>query len=341
VIDFRYHVVSIVAVFLALTVGLVLGASFLSHEQISLLQGQITDANNAKNSLQNQDRNLTTMNKQLTDYIGETKDNLVSNQLDNAYVLVVRAAGDDEASANATLALTKRAAATITADITVNATFTDSSSTTDLNMLMSDYTPTGQNLAGGDTVGKAMNLLAEALSAQATSTVGTGATASPSPSATPTTMTADWSVKTLTAFKQIGVISVTTMPTAASMTKPSAAFISAPNKAATDAQNQSYVTLAQALRSSGVGSVVGGAAVSAGTGGLIAAVLKNASATKAVSTVNDMDQTIGQVAVVFVLYQESANSSAAAGHYGTTGSTDGLLPKLPTLPPTPSPSPGS
>jgi hypothetical protein len=341
VIDFRYHVVSIVAVFLALTVGLVLGASFLSQAQISLLQGQITDATNAKNRLQNEDRTLQTTNKQLTDYIDETKNNLVSNQLYNVYVVVVRAAGDDEASANAALALAKRAAATITADITVNATFTDSSSTTDLNTLMANYTPLGQNLAGGDTVSKAMNLLAEALTAQATSTVGTGATASPSPSATPTTMTADWSVRTLKAFKDIGVIAVNTMPTAATMTKPSAAFIAAPGKAATDVQNQSYVTLAQALRSSGVGPVVGGIAASANSGGLIAAVLKNASATKSVSTVSDMEQAIGQVAVVFVLYQESANSSAAAGHYGTTGSNDGLLPKLPTLPPTSSPSPGS
>jgi hypothetical protein len=341
VIDFRYHVVSIVAVFLALTVGLVLGASFLKGEQVSLLTSQITDANNAKNNLQNDNRTLTATNKQLTDYIDESKDNLVNNQLYNDYVVVVRAAGDDETAANATLALAKRAAATITADVTVNATFTDPSSTVDLNTLISDFTPVGQNLGGGDTVSKAMNLLAEALTAQATATTGTGASASASPSATPTptTMTAEWSVRTLTAFKEIGVIAVNTMPTAATMTKPSAAFIAAPQKAATDAQNQSYVTLAQALRSVGVGPVVGGSSAAAGTGGLITAVLKNASAAKTVSTVSDMDQTIGQVAVVFVLYQESANPSGGAGHYGTTGSNDGLLPKLPALTSaTPSPS---
>jgi len=137
----------------------------------------------------------------------------------------------------------------------------------------------------------------------------------------------------------VGVIAVTTMPNASTMTKPTAAFIAAPDKAGTDAQNNAYVTLAQALHSAGVGPVVGGSAVAAGAGGLITAVLKNAAAAKAVSTVNDMDQSTGQVAVVFVLYQESANSSAAAGHYGTTGSTDGLLPKLPTLQPVPSPSP--
>jgi hypothetical protein len=342
-IDFRYHVVSIVAVFLALTVGLVLGASFLRSEEVSLLTNEITNANNSKSSLQTENRTLTTTNKQLGDYIDETRDNLVSNQLYNDYVVVVRMPGDDEASANATLALAKRAAATITADITVNATFTDASSTQELDQLLTANTPTGQSLGGGDTVSKAMNLLAEALTAQATATTGTGtgasSSASPSVTATPTSMTADWSVRTLNAFKSIGVIAVNTMPAAADMTKPTAAFIAAPVGTATDAQNQAYVTLAQALHSAGVGPVVGGLPAATGSGGLITAVLKNTAAAKTVSTVSDVDQTIGQVAVVFVLYQESANATGAAGHYGRTGSNDGLLPKLPTLQvPSPSPS---
>lgn len=353
-IDFRYHVVSIVAVFLALTVGLVLGASFLKGEQVSLLTSRITDATNAKNSLQNQNRSLTTTTKHLNDYIDETKDNLVSNQLYNDYVVVVRTAGDDETSTDAVLALAKQASATITADVTVNTAFTDSGSAERLNELMSDYAPTGQSLAGGDTVTKALNLLTEALTAQATSTAagsGTGSTAgasatasasatsTPPVSTAPATMTAEWSVKTLDAFKAIGVIAVTTMPAAATMTKPTAAFISAPTASAPDAQNQAYVTLAQSLHAAGVGPVVGGPAAAAGSGGLITELLKSTAAAKTISSVNDMDQTIGQVAVVFVLYQESANPAVGAGHYGTTGSTDGVMPKLPSLtPPTPSSS---
>jgi hypothetical protein len=340
VIDFRYHVVSIVAVFLALTVGLVLGASFLRSEEVSLLTAQITSANNAKSSLQNQNRDLGVTNKQLTEYIDGTKLNLVDNQLYNDYVVVVRAAGDDQASADAVLALAKQASATITADITVNATFSDPSSTASLTQLVADYTPTGQKPAGGDTVSQAVGLLSEALTAQAVSGTGTSggaaatssASATANPNATPTTMTAEWSIRTLKAFQQLGVIAVNTMPNAATMTKPTAAFITAPLKADTDAQTAAYVTLAQALHSAGVGPVVGGSASAAGTGGLIDGVLKNSSAAKSVSTVSDMDQTIGQVAVVFVLYQESANPSAAAGHYGITGANDGLLPKLPSLP---------
>ena len=42
-IDFRYHVVSIIAVFLALSVGLVLGASFLKEAAVSGLDTQVQD----------------------------------------------------------------------------------------------------------------------------------------------------------------------------------------------------------------------------------------------------------------------------------------------------------
>lgn len=335
-IDFRYHVVSIVAVFLALTVGLVLGASFLSSAQIDILKGQITSANNAKSGLENQNRTLDTEKKQLQDYIDETKDNLVANQLYNDYVVVVRAAGADQDSAEAVVALARQASATITADITINPAFTDPASADELATLLLEYAPTGQSLAGDDTVTQAMDLLSEALTVQG----GAGPTATPPLSVAPTTMTPEWSVKTLKAFRDIGVITVNSMPNVATMTKPTAAFIAAPNKAAPDAETFAYVTLAQTLHASGVGPVIGGTSVAAGDGGAITAVLKNASAAKTVSTVDDVDQTAGQVAVVFVLYQESVNPQAAAGHYGTTGSTDGLLPKLPSLPAVPSPGAG-
>ena len=341
-IDFRYHVVSIVAVFLALTVGLVLGASFLSKAQIQFLNGQITSANNAKNRLETKQRTLTTDNQHLSDYIDGTKNNLVSNQLFNDAVVVVRASGYSQDHVAATLALAKQASATITADITINPTFADSSSVASLQQLVADFAPRGQPIPGGDPQTQAVNLLVEALTAQGTTTSAfagsASASSSPSPSSTPTTMTPSWAVKTLQEFKNIGVISVTTMPTATNALKPTAAFIAAPEASQPDTQNALYVSLAQALHTADVGTVIGGAAPDAGTGGVISAVLKNATAAKTVATVDDMDETIGQVAVVFVLYNESNNGSAPAGHYGMTGITDGLLPKLPNLPPVPSPS---
>ncbi|MBS2964698.1 copper transporter [Actinocrinis puniceicyclus] len=347
-IDFRYHVVSIIAVFLALTVGLVLGASFLPKAQVDFLNGQITSANNAKNRLETKQFSLSADNQHMQDYIDGTKDNLVNNQLFNDAVVVVRAAGYDPGAVNSVLALTKQAAATITADITVNPTFADPSSVASLQDLVANYAPLGQKVPGGDPVAQAINLLVEALTVQSAATGAAAGSASASPAASPSAsatpnavpaaMTAAWAVRTVQAFKSIGVISVTVMPSATNPVKPTAAFMAAPLDPAPDPQNSLYLSLAQALRAAGAGPVIGGSAPAAGAGGLITAVLKDAAATKTVSTVDDTDSTIGQVAVVFVLYGESRNAAAPAGHYGTTGTTDGPLPKLPKLLPAPSPS---
>ena len=332
-IDFRYHVVSIIAVFLALTVGLVLGATIVNQDAVHNLQGSINSANNQINTLKEKNRDLTADGVNLQSYIDGTKSTLVNGALEQYSVAVVRIDGSDDGENSAALTLVKRGGATIASDITVNKTFADGSSTQQLADLVKTYTPTAQPVAGTGTTA-AMNLLAEALTAQPN--VNSTAPATNSPNTTPTTMTPQWAVTTLDAFKQNGVIAVNQYPLTTVVTRPNAAFIAAPTGPDDPAANTAYVALAQALHTDGTGPVIAGPPAAAGPGGLITAVLKSAAA-KTVSTIDDMDQTTGQVAVVFVLYQESANPSAAAGHYGTVGTTDGLLPKLPPLP-TPSAS---
>ena len=50
-IDFRYHVVSIVAVFLALTVGLVIGSSYLSKVAYDELNNQLSSLRSQNQAL--------------------------------------------------------------------------------------------------------------------------------------------------------------------------------------------------------------------------------------------------------------------------------------------------
>lgn len=53
-IDFRYHLVSLVAVFMALAVGIVLGAGPLGQEISSTLEGQVKDLREERNGLRAQ-----------------------------------------------------------------------------------------------------------------------------------------------------------------------------------------------------------------------------------------------------------------------------------------------
>lgn len=336
-IDFRYHVVSIIAVFLALTIGLVIGATIVNQDAAKTLRAQITSANNDKAKLQQSGRSLAATNTQLGTYIDDTKNALVANQLTGDTVVVVRLPASNDGADKDTLALVKQAGATLAADVTVNPTFTDPSSTQQIADLLHNYTPAGQAVPGTGAA-QAMNLLAEALTTAGPSSGPSGAPGAgpaPTPTATATATTSagaatdDWAIRTIQAYADEGIITVNTMPTATTA-KPDIALVAAP-AAASEAQNPVYLALAAALRTGGAGPVVAGWPDSAGAGGLIAAVMKNSPAARTVSTVDDVGQTIGQVAVVFALYQAVAAPSANAGHYGTTGSTDGPLPKMPVL----------
>jgi Copper transport outer membrane protein, MctB len=323
-IDFRYHVVSIVAVFLALTVGLVLGASFLKPAALDGLHSEISSLNQDKSTLEQQQRLLDSDNSRLDQYIDQTAGTLVNTQLAGQSVSVVRISGSDDPATDATLKLIKQADATITSDITITAAFTDPASTQQLAQLVAQYTPSGQSTLAGSTLDQAVNLLSDALTAP------TGS-ASAVLGAPHTGMTDAEAVAALKGFAAAGLITITTPPTGEANSGPDVAFIAAPTGASSDVQNTTYLQLAQDLHASGAGPVVGAPAGAAAAGGLISAVLASATATKDVSTVDDLDQTIGQVALVFAAFQE-ATDEASAGHYGTTGTTDGVLPKLPTLP---------
>jgi Copper transport outer membrane protein, MctB len=333
-IDFRYHVVSIVAVFLALTVGLVLGASFLKPAAVDGLHTEIGSLNQDKVTLEKQQRLLQTDNARLGQYIDQTAPNLVNAQLAGESVAVVRIAGSDGPSTDAAVALLRQAGANITTDVTMTTAFTDQASAAELTELVDQYTPAGERPLSGTTLDQAVSLLRDTLAAptgSATALLGTPHTG----------MTDAEANAALQALATAGMITITTPLRSTTASGPGIAFIAAPTGPDSTRQNGAYLQLTRDLHESDIGAVVGGLSTATGTGGLIAAVLADSTATKDVSTVDDVDLTIGQVAVVFAAYQAAGQGATAqntaAGHYGMSGTNDGLLPKLPALP-TPSPN---
>jgi hypothetical protein len=106
------------------------------------------------------------------------------------------------------------------------------------------------------------------------------------------------------------------------------AYVQAPATASTDAENSLYLSLTEALRKSGDGTVVGGSGTSADKGGLVYTVINDSTATREISTVDDTDTTMGQVASVFCLFDQSQSSATVAGHYGTGANNDGPIPPI-------------
>ena len=354
-IDFRYHVVSIVAIFLALTVGLVIGASILSKGVADSLKGDLAQRNDQIKSQQNQINELKTQIDQQQKYITGTADQLVSGRLTGLCVAVVEIAGADSNAYSGTRAMIqKQAGATVCSETMINATFTASSSEPALTTLLREHTPKGQKLTG-TLAQQGVELISEALTTYqevgaVAQTAGATPTDTPSgkpsthPSGTPSpstgatstatdssgtsaaTMTSGQALGTLDDFQTAGLITILTQPVtdeAASL-----AYIQAPSSANSDADNQTYLTLAESLRKDGAATVVGGSGDSAAKGGLVYAIINDSTATREISTVDDTDVTMGQVASVFSLAAESQGATAAAGHYGTGADNDGPVPPI-------------
>jgi hypothetical protein len=108
VINLRYHIISITAVFLALGIGLTLGSSFLDRVTVDNLQSRLTrvekqveDTRDENKRLQDQVSNFQKREDALAAQLPEQ---LLSGHLDGVPLLVLATKGTDDALVNRTIA---------------------------------------------------------------------------------------------------------------------------------------------------------------------------------------------------------------------------------------------
>jgi hypothetical protein len=110
-INFRYHLVSIIAVFLALALGIAMGATVISQGIVDTLRDRIdTVEDNADAS----DAENTRLNREISDardYMEATAPYVVAGQLDAAAVVAIAARGVDADAVARTVELTQSAGA--------------------------------------------------------------------------------------------------------------------------------------------------------------------------------------------------------------------------------------
>jgi len=95
VIDFRYHLVSLVAVFMALAVGIVLGAGPLGQEISSTLEAQVRDLREERNDLRAQLDQAQAREELKNDVVAILTPTVTQNQLTGHRVAVVTLPGAD------------------------------------------------------------------------------------------------------------------------------------------------------------------------------------------------------------------------------------------------------
>ena len=111
-LTFRYHLVTLVAVFLALAVGVVVGSTFVGPAVVESLRNQVDDVSATLDERKAANDRLSEQNNQLEELIDQTAPYAVARRLDGTSVLVVADRGIDEGVAVRTDELLQQAGAT-------------------------------------------------------------------------------------------------------------------------------------------------------------------------------------------------------------------------------------
>jgi hypothetical protein len=308
-ISMRYHIVSLAAVFLALALGIVLGATKISSPLLKSLEGDNT-------TLSSQQDELTATNGELSDrvasdekFAGSVGALTVRGTLPNTTVVLITTATADPADRDAVLSLLNRAGATVTAQIQLTNDFSDPARADELRTIATTTLPTGAKLPEVPQAGAiAGGLLGSVLIVPA----GGAAAASPEQSAA-----------VLAALTSAGFITVTGTPAAGSsvviLTGAEVTGGSEADKAATVAY------LANQLGQGPTGVVVAGRTGSEQPTGTVGVVRGDTALSATVTTVDDVDTSAGRVAAVLGLVEQNGGG---VGRYGIGENAQAQVPTL-------------
>jgi len=163
-IDFKYHVVSIVAVFLALAVGIVLGTNVLSGDVLSNLKTQTNDLRKEAQDLraQNQQQQNQLSNDQ--NFAQAIEPTVVAGKLSGERVVVISVPDAPKSVRDAAVKTLTYAGATVTAKVDIASNYDDPKQAATLDELLKTLgTPAFDPTAAGDVPARAAAILASAL----------------------------------------------------------------------------------------------------------------------------------------------------------------------------------
>lgn len=308
-ISMRYHIVSLAAIFLALALGIVLGATKISSPLLSGLKGDNTQLASQKTDLTKQNAQLSDQVASDAKFAGAVGPLAVRGTLPKATVVLITTDTADPADRDAVLSLLDRAGATVTAQIQVTSDFSDPGRAEQLRKLSVQNLPTGATLPEVSQAGSiAGGLLSDLLLTDSNGKAR----------ATP-----DQATAALSALSAAGFI------TAAGPVAPGRSVIVLTGAARTGdsatSRAQTIVDMATALKQAAQGVVLAGRTGSEGTTGAVGLVRSDTTASALVSTVDDVNTDAGRLATVLALVEQDGGG---VGRYGIGANAQAPVPTL-------------
>jgi hypothetical protein len=329
VIDFRYHLVSLIAVFLAVALGIVIGTTALNAPILEDLEGEVAALAEDKRELETQTRELQAELDTSDAFEQAVAPALVADSLAGRSVVLITTDEDVAAeTVEEVTTLVGQAGGTVTGTVRLQPEYSDPATAAEVQgYVTGPGLPTGVTLPETDDTGQLVGaLLAEVLMRPA----APGAAATPGPAAPGTAAAPDTAAlsSVLAGLRALDVLDVDS----ASVTPADfAVLLTAGAPAEEDAEEDAgtLVDLALALDAAGSGAVVAGDPASAGDTGLVGVIRADPEDSAAVSTVDNVDSASGRISTVLALGRESEGTSGAYG----TGEDTQPVPPLPAAAP--------
>ena len=292
VIDFRYHLVSLVAIFLALALGIVIGSAALN--------GQVSALTTLRGALETNAKDLRSQVVDDAAFAASVTATLVKGALRGERVLLVTTPDTPGSLVSAIKPVLVQAGAAMTGQLMLRPELADPARTNALQDLVVSVAPAGITLPGGAAVAQAAVELAAAL---------LGPPGAPG-------LSAAAAEKVLGGFAELKAVELS-RPSGPAQQATLAVFLIQPAGNPKDASQRALTAtvlrVASAMDDRSEGVVVAGPADALGDGGILTALRADSGLSARVSSVDGADSPVGRILSVLALQEQAQGGS---GRYG-------------------------
>lgn len=301
-ISFRYHLVTIIGIFLAIALGVVVGTSALNGAVVGDLRRQVSDLKKDQSGAANQNKSLAAQAGN-ADLLAQTfGSKIAGSALTNVAVVLVGAPGATKTMKDAVAAQIVASGGRVAGRIQLTNQFDDPAQANAIRSLTtsSSVHPIGLQLPATDDAG----MLAGALLGYVLFGHGQNSDLT----------------QVLAGFNTLNMATTEGPPVSAGK---ALVFVTQGSQAKADPATAMLLSFATEVGVIGGPTVLVGDPTAASEGGLIALARTNDGAKKSVSSVDNASTPLGQLTVALTVADAMAGRK---GNYGTAAGADALLP---------------
>ena len=327
-IDFRYHLVSIVAVFLALAIGIVLGSTELQGTTLDSLRGLTSSLKGQLSAAEAQRDGYAQQAGASDAFLKTAEPKLLDAMLTGDRIVLVTEPGSPTSVVNGVKQAAALAGAAITGTVALAPKFNDLSGATQASLAAintqlansNGFTLTPAITSQTGYQQNAAQLIAYAILNQSADQAG---------------LTTGQAQLVLQGYAQAGFLSDSGAPwnraTLAVIVTPG----SAPADGANDPANQVLLAVAQEFATLSAATLVAGSVAGTTPEGSAIRVLRGSSVSSQVSSVDNADTTLGQISTMWAFATQRAGGKPSS--YGILGASE-VSPQVPLPVPSVTPS---